>query len=304
MISRHAYNNLLWIDVENPTIDEVRCLMDEFDLSPVIAEELLSPSIRPKTEQFDDHLYLVLHFPALRHTNSSRSDQEVDFVIGKHFLITVRYDTIDALHKFAKVFEVNAILSRDRTTPDAGDVFFAMVMKLYRAIGHELEYIHDELEEVEAQIFEGREKEMVIGLSNLARDLLNIKQALTPHKEILDSLRAKALELFGDNYREEYSAIIGEYYRINSMRATNADSLAELRETNNSLLSTKQNEIMKVLTTMAFVTLPLSLLASTFGMNAEAMPIVGHPFDFWIIVGLMFSAMLVMFAYFKHNKWL
>ena len=88
------------------------------------------------------------------------------------------------------------------------------------------------------------------------------------------------------------------------MIENNINSVAELREINNSLVSTKQNEVMKILTIMAFVTFPLSLLASIFGMNTVYLPIVGHSLDFWIIIGIMAGATICFFAFFKHNRWL
>ncbi len=304
MVERYTYKGVTWVDVFEPTIDETRALMAEFSIRPSVAEELLAPSIRPKAERFDDYLYLVLYFPALRHTNSQKSDQEVDFILGRDFLITVRYDTVDALHKFSKLFEVRSILGREEEEPHAGHVFFALIMKLYRSIGHELDYLHDRLEEAEEEIFAGHEREMVIELSKISRDLLNIKQAITVHKDILESLRPAALAFWGDAFHDDLILIQNEYFRITTLRNMNADSLRELRITNDSLLSTKQNEITKNLTTLAFVTFPLTVAAGVFGMNAVNMPIVGSDHDFVIIVTLMLSATALTFLYFKYKRWL
>jgi len=82
------------------------------------------------------------------------------------------------------------------------------------------------------------------------------------------------------------------------------DFLHELRETNNSLLSTKQNETMRVLTIMALLTFPLALFVAIFDINATSNPIIGLPYDFWIIVGAVVSVGIAMFAFFKHKKWL
>ncbi|NBD73926.1 hypothetical protein GVX82_02705 [Patescibacteria group bacterium] len=304
MVERYTYSGVTWVDVFEPTVDEARALMQEFSIRPSIAEEMLAPSIRAKTERFDDLLYLVLYFPALRHTNSQQSDQEVDFILGRDFLITVRYDTVDALHKFSKLFEVRAILGREDEEPHAGHIFSALIMKLYRSIGHELDHLHDRLEEAEEEIFAGHEREMVIELSKISRDLLNIKQALTPHKEILESLRPAAHELFGDAFHDELTLLSNEYYRVTTLRNTNADSLRELRITNDSLLSTKQNEITKNLTILAFLTFPLSVAAGIFGMNAVNMPIVGGEHDFLILITLMLIATALTFLYFKYKRWI
>jgi magnesium transporter len=305
MLARYKHKNVTWVDLESPTSEEVREIMEEYDLHPIIAEELLLPSLKPKVEFYDNNcIYLILHFPAFKHTHSENRNQEVDFVIGRNFIITTRYDTIDPLHKFSKVFEVDSILDRSGIGNHAGYVFYFMIKKLYRALGHELEYINDALRTIEENIFDGREKDMVVELSQVSRELLNLKQTISLHKEVLESLEPAGRQFFGMDFSFYLRNIIGEYYRVQTAVQSNLDSLHELRETNNSLVSTKQNEVMKVLTIMAFVTFPLSLLASIFGMNTSFLPLVGHPYDFWIIMGIMVAATGVFFAFFHYRNWL
>jgi len=254
----------------------------------------------------DTMIYMVLHFPAFKHTHASQQNQEVDFVIGKNFLITTRYDTIDPIHKFSKIFEVNSILDKDKngTSEHAGFVFYKMAKKLYHAIEHELEYMSDSLDVIEQKIFEGREKEMVSELSKISRELLNFKQALVTHRDILGSFEIVSKKFFGEQYVYKSRNIISEYFRVQNAIAANMDSLVELRETNNSLITTKQNETMKILTIMAFVTFPLSLFASVFGMNTQTLPLTGFKGDFWVILGIMALAAIFFFAFFKYKKWL
>jgi len=179
-----------------------------------------------------------------------------------------------------------------------------MIKKLYKSLEHELEYIDDALETVEEDIFKGHEKEMVVALSVVSRDLLNFKQAMRSHKEVLDSFEEAGIKFFGQDFSHHIKSIVSEYYRVNSMIGMHNDSLYELRQTNDSLLSTKQNEVMKTLTIMALVTFPLSLIASIFGMNTKTLPIVGSHNDFWIIMGIMLTLALIMFIYFKIRRML
>lgn len=304
MISVYKHKHLTWVDVESPSTEEVRELMERYSIDPLVAEELLLPTLKPRVESYPNFIYLILHFPAFRHTHAGEQNQEIDFIIGKDFLITTRYDSVDPLHKFSKVFEVNSVLDKSDIGEHAGFLFFYMVRKLYKSIEHELEYIHDSLEIIEEDIFEGKEKEMVIALSNVSRDLLNLKQALAPHHEVLSSFGDVGIEFFGKPFGKHINSIMGEYFRIKNEVLVNIDTLTELRETNNSLLSTKQNEVMKVLTIMAFVTFPLSLMASIFGMNTKYIPLVGLPYDFWIVMGIMGCATLLMFIFFKRKNWL
>jgi magnesium transporter len=305
MITRYHHRNVTWIDVEAPTNEELHQLMDEFSIHPHVAEELLLPTLKPRVEYFDNFIYLILHFPAFRHTHAAtQRNQEVDFIIGKDFLITTRYDTIDPLHKFSKLFEVSSLLDKSTIGDHGGFLFFHMVRKLYGALDHELEYIGDKLDMIESRMFDGQEKEMVAEISYVSRDLLNLKQALSLHREVLQSFDVAATQFFGDDFSTPVKTILGEYYRIESALRAKLDIVAELRETNNSLVSTKQNEVMKVLTIMAFVTFPLTLISSLFGMNAVSLPIVGRTNDFWIIVGMMAMLAFSFFIFFKHKKWL
>jgi magnesium transporter len=303
MHTRHEYGPLVWIDLESPNNVEVRQVAEEFGIAENIAEELLFPSSKARAEFYNTYAYIVMHFPALKHSHAT-AEQEVDFIVGLNFLITVHYDTIDPLHKFSKVFEVNAMLKTEPLGNHAGFLFFYTAKKLYKAIEHELDFVRRELALIEEHIFLGREIEMVSSISRAARALLNLRQTIEPHREILRTLEENGPAFFGEDFSPYLRALSNEYYRVHNHITRATDSLHELRETNNSLLSTKQNETIKVLTIMAFFTLPLSLIASIFEMNTHATPIVGTPYDFWIIIGLMGSLTLFMFWFFKHKKWL
>jgi magnesium transporter len=304
MQTRYTHRNVTWIDLQAPTTEEVRAVMEEFSLHPHVAEELLLPTLKPRVESFGDYLYLILHFPAFKHTHTLEHNQEVDFVIGKNFLITTRYDTIDPLHKFSKLFEVDSVLDKNNFGEDAGIPFFHMLRKLYGAIGHELECVSDNLIRIECGMFQGHEREMVIEISRASRDLLNFKQSLAAHKDVLAALEPLAVEFFGSEYAVGIRQITSDYYRLESDLRSAIEVLTELRETNNSLVSTKQNEVMKTLTIMAFVTFPLTLVSSLFAMDTIATPLVGHPFDFWIILGIMAALMASFFAFFRHKGWI
>jgi magnesium transporter len=303
MHSRYEHQGLVWVDLESPSRDEVQDIVNEFGIEPLIAEELLLPSTKPRIDFAKEYIYLVLHFPALRHSHKSH-EQEVDFILGHNFLVTTRYDTIDPLHNFSKIFEVNTLLDKNQIGDHAGFIFFFMLKKLYKSIEHEVEFLRHTMSTIEKDIFEGHEVEMVTAMSNAGRDLLNLRQIIEPHREVLHDLEAAASKFFGDDYGPYARALSNEYYRVHNHIMRNTEILHELRETNNSLLSTKQNETMKVFTIMAFVTFPLSLIATIFGMGANDTPIIGMHGAFWLVLGIMITALLFMFLYFKHRRWL
>src|SRR3989344_5329451 len=145
---------------------------------------------------------------------------------------------------------------------------------------------------------------MVIKFSELSRTLLLFKQALAMHYTTLESFEHAAGRFFGSTFSYQVRSVIGLYQRIQADIAGNLDTLSELRETNNSLLSAKQNEIMKTLTMMALTTFPLTLIAAIFGMDTVHTPILGSPFDFWVVLGMMLTVIGILFAFFKHRGWL
>lgn len=303
MLTRYVQRNLTWIDLVAPTPGEVRALMREFDIDPLIAEELLMPSFKPKVERRGECVYVILHFPMLA-GSGSRPEQEVDFIIGKHFLITARYGAVDPLHAFAKAFEVNTLLRHDLPVSHGGHLFATMAQNLYQALGHELDVLDRRLEDIEEHIFTGDERKMVIEISQTGRTIHDFRQLLLPHQEMLESLVQPATKLFGTEYAFYVRNVEGAYERVHNLLEHLRESLTELRETNNSLLSTKQNEIMKTFTVLAFVFLPLSFVADLFQMNTHSTPILGMPGDFWIILSIMAVLAAAFFIYFKNKGWL
>ncbi len=302
MITRYAQGVLTWVDLVAPSAAEVRALMKEYELDPVIAQELTSPSPKSKVERRGNLLYLVLHFPALRAAHS-RPEQEIDFIVGKNFLITTRYANIDPLHSFAKAFEVNSVLGRGNAE-HGGHLFVGMVRDLYQSLVLEADRLHEQLDGVEEKIFSGLEREMVAEIGAVGRMIHDFRRALEPHRIMLESLEPHGDRIFGAGFSYHMRSLLGEYERVRYTFEHLQEWLQELRETNNSLVSTKQNEIMKDLTVMAFMTFPLTLLVNLFSINARHNPILGNPYDFWIILGILMFTAALLIGFFKYKKWL
>lgn len=303
MLERRTHRNIEWIDLAPPSSEDVRVLMKEFGVHPLIADELLTPSVRQKTERYGDFLYLVLHIPSYS-ASRAHVEQEIDFVVGKRSVITAHYEEIENLRAFARAFETNALLDQSPLGSHGGHLLYLMVQRLYRGLHDELEYIRTELTRIEERIFDGKEKEMVTEISRTSRIILDFRRTLAPHKEMLASLEVAGSRLFGQEFAFYARLLQSEYLKVENGLAELKDSILELRETNNSLLSTKQNEIMKVLTIMAFVTFPLTLVSSIFGMNTNYLPIVGLRGDFWYVIGIMLVLGASFFSYFKYKRWL
>ena len=303
MLTRHEERGLIWVDALAPTPQEVRALMDEFDIAPSAAQELLSASYKSKVERCGDTAYVILHFPTIRDGLNRRPEQEIDFIIGRKFLITARYENIDPLHAFARAFEAGALLGRNHAA-HGGHLFASMAQNLYRSLIGECDLMRNRLEEIESRIFKGDERRMVFELSHVARALHDFNRALGPHREMLSSLEPAGARLWGPEFAYYLREVEGARARVEHELAGLRDSLGELRATNDSLLNTKQNEIMKTLTVLAFIFLPLSFVAGLFGMNTLHNPVVGHASDFWIILCGMALIASGCFVYFRYKEWL
>ncbi len=303
MRTRFVHKDIEWIDLESPTRQEITDIVEQYNIHTIVAEELLLPSRKPRAELFPDCLYVILHFPALRHSHKTR-EQEIDFVIGHNFIISAHYEAIEPLHKFSKVFEVNSMLDKNVLGNHAGFLFYQILKHLYKSVEHEVELVRQHLSSIEGYTFSGSEARMVSEISQCARDLLNLRQTIEPHRDILHVIETEASKFFGEEFTPYLRALSNEYYRVHNHVMRNTESLHELRETNNSLLTTKQNDAMRILTIMALLTFPLSLLVSILDTNTVSNPIRDIPYDFWIIVGVVAFCGLLMIIYFKHKKWL
>ena len=272
MITKSSYRGITWIDMESPSKADIIKVRKEFDVHSMVAEEVLTPSLRPKVDVYSSHIYLILHFP--RYTSLSR---EIDFILGKEFLITVHYEPIDEFLDFTKLFEASELIGQGRDADiDAGFIFYHILRGLYRGIENDLESINQNLRDIESHIFLGDERRMVERISNVNRSLMDFRWALKNHEDILNSLENDTAGFFIDSFSSQLHALYNEYYKIWNSIESNKEIVGDLRTTNDSLLSTKTNEVMKVLTILAFITFPLSLIASIFGMNIDV--VIFFPF--------------------------
>jgi magnesium transporter len=304
MVKKYTHKTITWIDVESPTIDEIRSLMEEYSIDPVVAKELQLPSYKEKIVLHKEYLYMVMHFPALRRSKSEGSDQEVDFIVGKSFIITTRYESIDALEKFAKLFEVNSILDKGIMEDHAGYVLYYIIKELYKSVSDELYGINDRMKKIEKEIFDGKEKAMVLEISRTNRDMINLDHALRSHKGVLDSLEEVSSQIFDEAFQSNCTKISNDYYKVEDMLSNSIDFLKELRDTNDSLLSAKQNETMKILTVITFLALPFAIITGLFQMNTSSTPLIGQVHDWQIIVGMEIIAVILFVIFAKMKKWL
>ncbi len=295
--------------MESPSQTELNEVVKNYSLHPLVAHELAIPSQRSKVDPYDDFMYLVLHFPSSHffgNGDARKETYEVNFVLGKNFLLTVHYEPIQELEEFAKVFESNSALNKKKNDLHAGLVFFYLIQQLYQSMDPGLDSINHSLKRVERQIFSGHEAEMVEAISNINRQLLDFKWALKYHKEVLTSLAIAGRDFYGEKFDYYLRAIIGEYEKIWNYLESHRETFNELRQTNESMLSIKNNNTMKAITVIAMIFLPATLIGTIFlmsGIENKVSPLADH-YNFYIAVAMMALAAVITFMVAKFKKWL
>lgn len=304
MIHTYKYKNVSWIDLENPSIDEIRDLVKKYDIHPLAAEELLSPSSQSKVDNYPDFIHIILHFPAWKHFQKETT-HELDVLIGKEFLITARYATIEPLHKFAKMFEVNAVLEHNNLIGEhAGYAFYYLMREMYNSLTDELESVKESLDEIEKKTFKGQEQEMVFEISKTSREILTFKHTMASHHDVLESFATMARHFFGADYGRHIEAITGEYSKVEKTIHSISEFLTEIRQTNNSLLEAKQNRITLVFTSVTIISSFVNVMASWFLIESPDSPIGNNPHEFWLAGLIMLSTGLLIAAIMKSKRWL
>ena len=302
MINRHTYDKTLWIDVENPKETEILDLVREFHLDTSCAEQLSDPTLRSKIEIFDNHLFMVLHFPD--HPSRKKTDDrlEIDFIIGQNYIITIRYGVIDSLIESQKIIETKSLMKKDFSIEPI-NIAREILATLYRNLRDEITVLGREIKNIEEEVFNGNEDKMVQRISLLRRKFIDIKHSTRFHEEVLKGLFNCTKNGYCSGDITVIESILSRYYKMHDLLEGNMEIVRELRETNDSLLTAKNNDVMKRLTLMAFITFPLSLVALV--LFDPSSPHVFHgPYGFWVVVGILLVLFLCMHVYFKFKKWI
>ena len=305
MLFRYDYKGGVWVDLEKPTDEELNEIVKEFSISDRIAKEMVSPTPIPLVVDGDTHALLELHFPAQGAENGDTQIQEIDFVVGKDFIITVRYEVVAPVHHLKKLFETrNLVTGHESITTDVLlEVLFA---HLYSSVRDHTNHITDNLELIEHDMFDDHERQTVKAISNISRSFLHLEAELANQEEPLTRfLRAHTLrDFFKASFEERAERILAERVQVMRLVKTHRAVATEMRETNIALLEAKQNEIMKTLTVVTFIFLPLELITFVVSMPLLGMPLEQHQNGFWIIVGVMTALGMLITLLLARKRWI
>jgi len=299
------YKNLTWIDVEKPTPQDILYFKENFNLHPLVLEEFTSPSQRPRAEEFENCLYIVLHIPLFDRQKRVTSSGEMDIVITKDHLITVHQTENIPLKAIIKEFQSNEVLRQQAMSRSIGYLFYVMLEKLLSSCFPKIDHINERIDKIEEGIFSGKEKEMVQELSIVKRDVLSFRRILKPQRSILESLVQKKYALLEKELDQYFQDLIGTNIRVWNALENTKEVVESLEDTNNSLLSYKINEAMRFLAAISLVTFTLSVTVGIFSMKPfENFRAAHEQVTFWLVLAFMGLISSSLLLFFRKKKWL
>jgi magnesium transporter len=296
---------LRWVNLENPGAPERAWLEENFDFHALDLEDVLSRNQRPKIDVYDEYLFIVLHFPVFDPSVGRLGAGELDLFVGPGYLITLPNQPLQP---------VEYLFERCRAKEEMREQLFSRGSGylLYRVVDDSFDYcfpmlrkIGNKLDALETEIFERRSEEIVRDISNAKQEIINFRRVIRPQRPVLRDLeKVKHRYLAEDLDLEIYfDDIVDAHERIWDMLENYKEVIDALEESNESVISHRVNDILRVLTSISVIVLPLTLIASVWGMNVRV-PGEQDMTGFWIVVGSMLAILVAMVAYFRRRGWL
>lgn len=291
-----------WIDVEQPTGEKIEELAKKYNLYKIDTEDCQVPPQIPKLVEHYGYLFLVIEYPLYLIEEKETQFEELDIFVGKNYFLTLHSGKIPPYQKILKEIKKEEI---KKNNPSVGNLLYFILRKLHLAYFPILDTLSNQTNEIKKNIFLGKEKEMVKKLAINERNLLDLRKIIKPQLEAMEKLE-KRVEFFKPeekmaNKLEDLTEKAAEAWTI---LENETETIQTLEQTNNSLIQYKTNEIIVILTIFSVIMLPLTFIASIYSMNIPWVPLAKFPYVFWIICGIMITAVIGMLAYFKKKRWI
>ncbi len=296
-------DNVCWLDFEKPSADDVLYLQENFNIHPLAIEEFITPTIRPKATQYNGCLFLTIHIPVFDAVKRTTYPEELDIIINKNYLITGHSGSIFQLGKFFRELQEGRGKRKFYMSKTPAHLLYYLLNLLLESCFPKLDHIIENLDNIEEEIFKGNEKDMVVEISIVKRDILNFRRSVKPQRSILESIIQKSSDIVPDEIKPYYQDLIGTNIRLWNTLESTKETVESLEETNNSLLSNKLDMTMKLLTIFSAVLLPLTVYSNILAMSAD-IPFGKNPHGFWIHALIMIFIAFLTITIFKLKKWI
>jgi magnesium transporter len=292
---------LVWVALQDPSAPESKLLAEVFHIHDLAIEDALNAIHHPKIESYGDFLYLILHgidFQARQHRFQTK---DVDFFLAPQFLITVHHGSSRSIEKLTAICERNNQLLGEGTAALMHRIIDAMVDN-YRP---EIEKLQERLDRLESEVFEKPNPKLARQILDFKRDVASLRQVVLPQRDAVGRLARREFPVISEQMAYRFRDVHDHLVRLSDEAIFFQDRISGILDAHLSAVSNQLNAVMKVLTLISTIFLPLTVLTGMYGMNVPLphMP-GGQDWQFWWVVGIMLALSGGMLAFFRSKGWI
>jgi magnesium transporter len=296
---------LTWIHLDAPTPLQASDLAARFGWHPLDVEDVLSRRQRPKVDEYpeDGYLFGVLHFPVYDKTIQRLNAGELDLFVGESYLVTLpTVELLPVTRLFRRCEEDEAF--RDQLfSKGSGRLLYELLDDLFDYCFPILDKIGYKLDSLEDDVFEGRSEEVVRDISNVKQEIISYRKIIKPERGTLRVLERRIERFLPEELELYFDDIVDAAERIWDILDNYKEVIEALEDTNESVISHRQNDVLRFLTVFSVVLLPLTLITGFFGMNVH-FPGFGTVWAFWTITVVMLVSLIGLLSFFRHKRWI
>jgi magnesium transporter len=292
---------VVWVDFNSPKHEESRLLADVFQFHELAIEDAVAETLHPKVESYGAYLYLVLHgidFQAAEHRFQTI---DVDFFLGPSYLVTVHTGMSRSIGKVAAICTRNGPVLAEGSAALLHRIVDTMVDN-YRP---EVDKLADRLDELEEEVFEGADVSLARRILDFKRDVISLRRVVLPQRDVVGRLARREFPFISEAVAYRFRDVHDHLVRLADESMQFADRVSTLFEAHLAMVSNQLNGVMKVLTIIATVFMPLTVLTGMYGMNVDLPHLPGgEPVQFWWVIAIMLALSFGMLGFFRRRGWL
>src|SRR6266480_5503893 len=303
-LAEQAAHGLTWIHLDSPTSEEAALLQERYGWHPLDIEDVLSRRQRPKIDEYaeEGYLFIVLHFPVYDKTIQRLNAAELDTFVGQDYLVTLPNVELLPVTRLFRRVEDDAELREQLFAKGSGYLLYHVLDDLFDYCGPILDKIGHKLDSIEDAMFEERAEDVVRDISNCKQEIISYRKIIKPERSTLRVLERQVERFLPEELELYFDDIVDAAERIWDLLDNFKEVIEGLESTNESVISHRQNDILRVLTVFSVVLLPLTLITGIFGMNVH-FPGFGTAHAWWAVLGLMFGALVALLGFFRWKRW-
>ncbi|MBU4347968.1 hypothetical protein KJ671_00480 [Patescibacteria group bacterium] len=298
------HKDITWIDVVKPSKKDIEFIAKQHKFHPIILDELIHTSARTRVESYGQYLFLTYHMPIYDQKTKTSRKAEIDFLITKKKVITVRYEELEPINNFMRNI-ANSPHFKESAMDNTGKLIYSLIEEIINFCERQLSHIEENITNLTKSLFDGKEDLMLRKISYIKRDLLDYMVINRPQEIILKSLKETGVKFWDNSIVVYLSDLIGDHLKV-MQRLENYKQIAEsLEETNAQLLDAKINLIMQKFTILAFLTVPLLIVLQLFSIDAFNEIFGGSDTNFFFAsMAIIITITVISLLIFKKKRWL